>query len=44
MRHKDSGSKTSSEQSLYKRSDIVLLEEKQWLFLQKRYHMTDREL
>ncbi len=32
------------EESLYKRPAGVLLDEKQWLFLKKRYNMTPREL
>ena len=32
------------EESLYKRPAGVLLDEKQWLFLKKRYNITPREL
>lgn len=32
------------DQELFYRPGGVLLDEKQWLFLQKRYHMTPREL
>jgi DNA-binding NarL/FixJ family response regulator len=32
------------EESLYKRPAGVLLDEKQWLFLKKRYNLTPREL
>ena len=33
-----------SDISLFKRPGGVLLEEKQWMFLKNRYHMTSREL
>lgn len=32
------------EGQLFKRPDGILLDEKKWLFLRKRYHMTPREL
>ena len=32
------------DESLFKRSAVVLLDEKQWSYLQKRYHLTPREL
>lgn len=35
---------TNRDDSLFKRSAVILLDEKQWLYLQKRYHMTPREL
>ena len=34
----------NKESSLFKRPSGILLNEKQWLFLKKRYHMTNREL
>ena len=30
--------------SLFKQSAVMLLDEKQWLYLKKRYHLTRREL
>lgn len=35
---------TKNHASLFKRPGGVLLEEKQWMFLKNRYHMTSREL
>ncbi len=34
----------SKDDTLFKRPAGVLLDEKKWLYLQKRYHMTPREL
>lgn len=34
----------SKEETLFKRPSGLLLDEKQWLFLKKRYNMTPREL
>lgn len=34
----------NKENSLFKRPAGILLDEGQWLFLKKRYHMTNREL
>jgi DNA-binding NarL/FixJ family response regulator len=33
-----------SEESFFGRPDIVLLNEKQWSYIQRRYHMSPREL
>ena len=30
--------------SLYKRPDVILLDEKQWRYVQRRYHISPREL
>ncbi len=30
--------------TFYKQPDITLLDEKQWLYIQRRYHMSPREL
>jgi DNA-binding NarL/FixJ family response regulator len=36
--------KGEKDETLFKRPAGVLLDEKQWLYLRKRYHMTTREL
>jgi DNA-binding CsgD family transcriptional regulator len=36
--------KIEKDETLFKRPAGVLLDEKQWLYLRKRYHMTTREL
>lgn len=38
------GKDNNSNNSLFKRPTVELLNEKQWSYLQKRYHMTPREL
>ena len=40
----DNKKDVGSEEPLFKRPTGMLLDEKQWLFLKKRYHMTPREL
>jgi len=35
---------TKKEDSLFKRPKGILLDERQWLYLKERYHMTPREL
>lgn len=33
-----------TEQTLFEKSSVSLIEPKHWIYLQKRYHMTPREL
>lgn len=44
MHRSSSGKDNNISNSLFKRPTVVLLDEKQWSYLQKRYHMTPREL
>ena len=36
--------KSNRDDSLFKRSAVTLLDDQQWLYIQKRYHMSPREL
>ncbi len=41
---KDKGEHINPGHSLYMRPDIALLDEKQWRYVQRRYHISPREL
>ncbi|MHC4571425.1 MAG: response regulator transcription factor [Planctomycetota bacterium] len=44
MHRSPSGKDNNIDNSLFKRPTIVLLDERQWSYLQKRFHMSPREL
>ncbi len=44
MHRSASGKDSNIDNSLFKRPTVALLDERQWSYLQKRYHMTPREL
>jgi len=41
---KDKGKSIGPDGSFYKQPDVILLDEKQWLYIQRRYHISPREL
>ena len=44
MHRSPSGKDNNIDNSLFKRPTVALLDERQWSYLQKRYHMSPREL
>lgn len=44
MHRPPKGKDTNSDNWLFERPTVTLLDEKQWSYLQERYHMTPREL
>jgi len=43
-RKKVSGADSGADESLYRRPDVSLLDERQWLYVQHRYRLSPREL
>jgi len=43
-RKKVSGAGSGADESLYRRPDVTLLDERQWLYVQHRYRLSPREL
>ncbi len=41
---KDQMENIGADDLFYRQLDVILLDEKQWLYIQRRYHMTPREL